>query len=504
MSEPVTHPAVSERGPLYYLARNLGRKIWGSRGGRAVAVLATGLGILGLYLARSLANPYLVAVRRQSPALVLALSSAALLGVVWRARPVGRGLRLGATGLVAGLWLAILAYPGSFFRDVSRYGAWLAMERHELARLPVTEHERIYPLSMVGRIVEDRMSQSEFTVSPFEMQLRDETLYWVAQKTPAGRVADVTLQDVTGLVQVEASSVDVRVRHHEVVFPYGRDVALVKDLGRFVLPRELGFLDSFDKQLDREDLSFHQDAQGRWVMVMAVVDWDGVFPFCLPRFGGVFVCPQEGQGEVRWIRPEQIPEHAWLREQNLVPEGVSQFYAEAWTFHRGLWGWARNEGVTKITSIPEDTAQQPFAVYFRDVAGQDGIFQFFALEPRGRSAGLSKMLLVDPRGHQAVPPVYFYDFEARGEELVGPARIAETIRASDIHVDWRANTGGTFVIAESRPYIKDVDGVRRFRWFNSVVTRTQGSGQPRVVLADPVSLQVDWLAPGQVQDLLDG
>jgi hypothetical protein len=132
------------------------------------------------------------------------------------------------------------------------------------------------------------------------------------------------------------------------------------------------------------------------------------------------------------------------------------------------------------------------------------VFQFFALEPMGRSAGLSKMLLVDPRGHQAVPPVYFYDFEARGQELVGPARIAETIRASDIHVDWQASSGGTFVIAESRPYIKEVDGTRQFRWFNSVVTRTQGSGQPRVVLADPVSLAVDWLDPGQVQALLDG
>lgn len=499
MSDPVTHPPAPEHGVLYYVVRNLGRKARASRLGRALALLAGGLGLLGLYLARSLANPYLVAVRRQSPALVLAMGCA-LLVVATRRR--GPALRLGGLGLVLATWLGILAYPGSFFRDLSRYGAWRSMERHELARLPVTDHERIYPLSLVGRIVEDRTSQSEIAVSPFEMQLRGETLYWVAQKTPVGRVAHLTLEDVGGLVQVEASSVEVKIQHHEVDFPYGRDVALVKDLGRFVLPRQLGLLDSFDKELDREDLSFHQDAEGRWVMVMAVVDWDGVFPYCVPRFGGVFVCPQEGQGEVRWVAPEEIPELSWLREQNLVPEGVSQFYAEAWAFQRGLWGWASNEGVTKITSIPEDTAQQPFAVFFRDVAGRDGIFQFFALEPEGRSAGLSKMLLVDPRGHQAVPPVYFYDFEARGQELVGPARIAETIRASDIHVDWQASEGGTFVIAESRPFIKEVDGVRKFRWFNSVVTRSQGSGQPRVVLADPVSLAVDWLEPGALEALL--
>lgn len=497
----MTGPRPADHGPLYYIARNLTRKLRAHRLGRALLVGVPVTLLAGIVLARPLAGPYLVALRRQSPAFVTAALATLALVLAWTRG--GRRARALVTGGVTLLGAGILAYPGDFFRDLSLYGCWRSLERRELSRLPLTRHERIYPLSLVSRIVEDRVTESHFAVSPFEMQLRDGELYWVAQKTPTGRVNEVTLRDVTGLVQVAASSVDVEIRHHAVDFPYGRDLMLPKDLGRFVLPRELGWLDGFDKELDVEDLSFHQDERGEWVMVMAVIDWDGIFPYCVPRFGGVFVCPQRGKGDVRWLAPAEIAAVPWLREQNLVPEAISQFYAESWKFNRGLLGWIQNEGVTKITSIPEDTAQQPFAVYFSDVEGHDGVYQFFALEPHGKSAGLSKMLLVDPRGHQATPPVFVYDFEARGEELVGPARIAETIKASDIHVDWRQRTGGTFVIAESRPYIKDVAGTRRFRWFNSLVTRAQGSGQPRVVLADPVDLSVAWLEPGEVQALLE-
>ena len=91
----------------------------------------------------------------------------------------------------------------------------------------------------------------------------------------------------------------------------------------------------------------------------------------------------------------------------------------------------------------------------------------------------------------------------KGEELVGPARIAETIKASDIHADWKQQGTGTLVIAESRPLINDRARKREFHWFNSVVTHPQGSGQPRVVLADPKTLQVEWLEPPAVQKLLD-
>lgn len=489
-------------GPVYYLFRNLGRMIWGNKIARTAVTAGPFVALVVIWLARALCNPYLVAVRRQSPAIVTALISLAVVALA-QSFVKAAGPRWFVTGLVAAFWIAVATSPYGLFHNLSLYGCWRAMEKHELRRLPVTHHERIYPLSMVSRIVEDRLTQSHFTVSPFEMQMDKGQLYWVAQKTPAGMINTMALENVTGLVQVAASSVAVDIQHHKVEFEYGRDLFFIRDLGHYVLPRQLGFLDIFDKELDREDLAFRVDDQGRWVMVMAVIDWDGIFPFCIPTFGGVFICPQKGHGDVRWVKPAEMATIPYLRGQNLVPETLTKYYAESWKFNQGLSGYLRNQGVTKITSIPEDTAQQPFAVYFKDVNGQDGLYQFFALEPDGKSAGLSKMLLFDPQGYKETPVAYYYDFEAKGEELVGPARIAETIKASDIHVDWKQAGTGTFVIAESRPLIKDRGGKREFHWFNSVVTHQQGSGQPRVVLADPRSLRVDWLEPSSVQKLLD-
>ena len=63
-------------------------------------------------------------------------------------------------------------------------------------------------------------------------------------------------------------------------------------------------------------------------------------------------------------------------------------------------------------------------------------------------------------------------------------------------------SGGTFVISESRPYVKERDGRRTFRWFNSIVTSEQGSTLPLVVIADPDTLEVRWHEGDAVTELL--
>lgn len=493
---------MDEHGPLFYLFRNLGRKIWARPILRKVVCFGPFVLLIVIYCASAFSNPVMVSLRKQSPAIITGLMSLALVAAVqsYVSRAWPRRL---VTLCVVAFWVGVAASPYSFFYNVSLYGAFLSIDRHELAKLPVTTHERIFPLSLVNRIVEDRLTQSHFTISPFEIMQDKGQLYWVAQKTPSGVIDKATLKDVTGLVSVGASNINVEIEHHKVDFPYGRDLFILKDLGHYVLPHKLGFVDIFDKELDRDDVTYMRDDKGQWVMVMAVIDWDGLWPFCIPKFGGAYVCPQRGQGEVRLVSPEEIAQIPWLREQNLVPETLTTFYADSWKFNQGLWGWLRNQGVTKITKIPEDTAQQPFCVWVKDLGGHDGMFQFFALEPAGTSAGLSKVLLFDPRGLSAMPPVWVYDLEAKGEELVGPARIAETIKSSDIHVNWKEKSGyGSFIIAESRPLVRDRNGKREFHWFNSVITEQQGSGQPRVVLADPKTLSVEWLEPAQVQKLV--
>lgn len=491
-------------GPVFYLFRNVGRMLWKHRPVRLVLQAGPFVLLVVLYLARAFVNPKLVLLRQRSPLIVTLLVSAAILAVPWTLR-AGRAFRRGVTAGVLLLWIGFAALPFDLFRELSLYYGHTLLEKRPLEKLPLTDNERIYPLSLITRIVEDRMTQSHIAIAPFEIvQTKDDELYWVAQQTPAGAVNQMMLEEVTGLVKVPASSIHVNIEHVPVHFPYGRDLFFLQDLNRYILPRRLGPLEMFDKHVDTDDVTFVKDERGEWVAVVAVVDWDGIFPFCIPRFCGVFVCPQKGKGEVRFFAPGEIANLPFLRNQNLLPEDVATFYADGWKFNQGFWAWVRNRGVTKITSIPEDAAQQPFTVFFRGVGGRDGLFQFFALEPEGRSSGLSKILLFDPSGTTRMPVVHVYDFDEHREELIGPARIAETIKASDLHADWKQRNGtGTFIIAESRPYIKDVNGTRTFRWFNSIITDKQGSGLPIVVLADPKTLKVEWFEADAIKKLLD-
>jgi hypothetical protein len=493
-----------EHGPLYYVCRNLGRILWSYRAVRGAVRASPFVLLPSFWLGRAFLQPYLVALRRSSPQLVaLALSVVVVAAAVrlGRGRP---GLARGIAVLVAAAWIGLVVLPVDPFREMSLYAGYRSLDRRVLARLPLTDDERVYPLAMIARIVGDRLTESHFTVSRFELMRRGRELYWVAQKTPSGNVNRLSLEPIPGLIQVPASATSVDIRHIEARFAYGRDVMWFQELARYVLPRRLSFVDLFDKEIDPDDVTYMIDDSGNWVQVVAVIDWDGVFPAVVPRFAGVFVCPQEGRGDIQFLAPDRIAAAPFLQKQNLLPEVVSSFYAEAWKFNQGLSGWLRNRGVTKITTVPEDANQQPFTVHFRDVDGNDGLYQFFALEPAGPSSGLSRMLLFEPWGHRREVTAYVYDFEERRESLVGPARIAETIKGSDLHADWKQKTGGgTFVIAESRPYIKERGGRRTFRWFNSIITDSHGSNLPIVVLADPRSLRVEWYEGDRIKALLD-
>lgn len=476
---------------LRYLAPNLARAIWKRRAGR-VAILSSIVTLsAGLYVLRSLLYPLLIALRPHTPVIVGLLLTTVVVIVLGRALAGRRRVFWGVTSLLALAWALLLGLPFNVPRELSRWYGFTMLEKIELTELPLTARERVLPLSMIEGIAIDRATGSDLRIEQFKLIDYDGALYWIAPETPVGLVDRLTLREIRGLVRMEASTMDVEAKHFDVDFAYGRGLLRPRDLLRTTLPNRLGLLDLFDKEIEQE-VRYVQINVDTFVQVVALTDWEGLFPFAIPTFGGVFVINAHGEQDIRFYTPAEIASVPYLQGQNLLPEKVSHFYAESWTYNQGLWGWLRNRGRTEITQIPEDTNPQPFTVYFRDVRGEEGLYQFYALEPEGHGTGLSKILLFEPRGHRSACRVYYFDFTARGQSMVGPARIAETIRGSDLHAHWKQKSEGTFVISESRPYIKERDGKRTFRWFNSIVTRAKGSNLPLVVIADPDSLEVEW------------
>src|SRR5262249_10844260 len=95
------------------------------------------------------------------------------------------------------------------------------------------------------------------------------------------------------------------------------------------------------------EVKYVTDDNGHWVQVVSLIRWRGWF-FPIPEFGGVQVIQQEtggGLGTIlmhslagigHWIPPDEIPKHAFLRGQSLVPRPVSRFIAQSFRFQGGF------------------------------------------------------------------------------------------------------------------------------------------------------------------------
>lgn len=385
------------------------------------------------------------------------------------------------------------------------------IEVKELEYLPLSTKDRIYPYQTILNIAKDKITSSEYTVENFELiyDIKKDTLQWNAEKSPLGKTNKL-VKNVDGIVTINASSDQIEKNEYNTNFHYGRKLTWFNSLD-YILPKHLNIFDYFDKTLD-DNVKLIQMENGEWVQVVAVINWDGIWPAVYPKFHGVYVIHEinEKYGsvnflntdfkvpvsnpEIEFLTPEDIKKTSYLQNQNLVPEEITNHYVSSWNFKNGIMNYLfTKKDLTKVTAIEEELNKQPFTIWFDDVKSIDnnettnGIFQFYALEPMGTNKGLSNILLFDTHGYNEKVIVYNYDFSKKKLSLLGPQRISETIKDSDKHIDW-----SSFIIAESKPFIKIVNNERKFFYINSVISKKSASAKPTIVIADPDKLNVKW------------
>ena len=262
-----------------------------------------------------------------------------------------------------------------------------------------------------------------------------------------------------------------------------------------------------------------KDDAGKWVQVVTLIKWKGVF-FPWPEFGGVQVIKQSGhdyswkaafdfipyilKGCGEWIPPEEVGKHEFLKGQNVMPYTVSRFMAQSLRFQEGFLGPlpGNRVGDLRIADLLDDMNQQPFTLYFNMKKGEAGkLYQYFALEPYDTGKqGLSTSFFVPADG---VGPEYVYRHFKHGESAIGVSAVADYVRNSKKNYDWTQNTP-----VEHRPYIRmlpDVKGVskERFFWMTTVVTQKQKGGStaagfvsgtvPEIAITDIHRSTVVWV-----------
>jgi len=521
MSATTPPPTPQERSRVYWFFFHLRRRTFGAlwawtRRNPLLGGLTYGLLLAFLYAFRASYQPAFLFLRKYFVlALFLSLVLFLLYRIFSRSKNTGKIMvGLGTIGLAAGIWF----WGAPMVNYLASYYHYRSLNKVELAELPLTGHERIQPLNSVATMADqEALNETQSASSPDFIRRASGRFDFSMAVGPS---PDYPLQRLTRpvdqIISVSATSpapdfsADNR---HTVHFDVGEQLLFGRNV-RGVAIRRFSLGQFLSCQPDQ--VRFMEDDRGRWVQVVSLVRWKG-FLFPRPVFGGVLVIEQRASGAAataeriflgrgRYYSPQALAQEAWLKGQNLLPERASRFTAQSFRFHRGFLAPfpGYHEGDVRIPELPNDQNGMPYVTWFNfdgvAASAENGLYDYYGLEPylEGKS-GLNLSLFLPGDGS---PEVYFMDHARLESGLFGSSAVPVKVRESRKEYDWSASAA-----VESRPFIRDLGGKRRFFWLTTVVTRSDagskgyvGGSMPDITLTDALGRQVVWVDRQQIAD----
>lgn len=501
---------------LYWIQKNLRKKFsnWAKANKLKASLVVLTLIVLAFYL-RAYYQPLALGFRKYFGLIIL------LLLIIWIVRRILKKKKkiiriLGNLILIGFIVLGYL-YGPPIYRYIGLYYHYQTINKQEISDLPLTEQERIHPLNSIRtRLNQDGLPELSEATLPhiiirkngrldFSMCVGPNTEYLVQRLT----------KNMTEVVSVPASaynpdfsSLDNRT---DVKFDVGENLALSSNAYTAAI-KKLGFFQFFNYEPD--EVKFIERNENDWVQVITLIKWTG---FLIPRpvFGGVIVVEQiennsfgnfisrASFGKGTFIAPEEITKYDYLREQNLLSDKIARFTAESFRFQDGFFapmpGYHKND--IRIPLMPTDQNQQPFVAYFnfKDILTNKngGLYHYFGLEPyQEDKKTLSTSIFLPSTGYEDV--VYFYNHSKKGSKhygYIGSSSVADKVIDSKKNYDWKSVHP-----AETRPYIKMIDGQRDLFWLSTIVTRVDEEGKgsfagtnPELTITSAASGDVYWI-----------
>lgn len=436
--------------------------------------------------------------------------------------------------LAGALLVVLIGLPICVFHeDVALWFRYQSLNVVELQEMPETDFDRILPRQVVNTLMRERMNEPEMSTMPDLVRV-GKTYGWVSDVEPTNtrrRFLTGNVDEIIYIPSTVAAPDFSRNPKISVDFSVGENMLLGKDV-RSCVSRAFGPW----RYLNYEpyDVMRMQDDNGKWVQVVSLIHWSGIF-FPRPEFGGVQVVQQDEPAESgffngathwlkglaertlvgcgRYIPPEDVHKHAFLRGQNLLSEAASRFIARSFRFQDGLYElYVNGKGDVRIPDLPGDANDQPFVIYFKlkqpGVEGEGTLYHYFSLQPKGGGksgdrGALSVSLFIPADG---VGTIYAYRHYRYEDHPTGVSSVATKVQASRKEINWNKN----FPI-EHRPYVKyiaDANGnvKKRLMWLSTVATvreRTHAddpidfvSGTtPDLVLTDTRTNDSVWVNP---------
>ena len=517
MNEKTEAPIEKEHGWLYWLVRNSSTRLygWSLRHRTAALILLTSV-IWFAFVFRAYVQPYVVVARVHSPECISALLIGWAFYASWVRRKWKRVfavIAIAALGVVTHLKMELPP-----LRYLTLYLRYHSLEPTFITELPTTDHERIQPLNSIRVLGGEAMKEVERVSTPDFVRIVGKgtsEFRWSMAIEPAytipsffGHIKEI--MDVSGLAASPNFSGQNRV---PVSFRVGEDLLMGKNTDISTI-RSFGVLRFFS--FSPRDVKFIKDDDGNWVEVVSLIRWRG-FIFVWPEFGGVQVIRQGDDtilamvkswfcGDGEWISPSDIHKYPFLQQQNNLPYEVSRYAASSLRFQAGFCSpmpWY-HKGDIRIPDLPSDENDQPFTAYFRfgnEGSGENKLYHYFALEPyHDTKQGLNTSVFIPADGLGATR---IYQHYKVNEALTGVSAIPPKVMESRKQYDWEQSRP-----VENRPWIRDIDGKRRFFWLTTVVTYKDkkhagergfiAGSTPDLTLTDALYKNVVWVNPHDV------
>jgi hypothetical protein len=506
---------MTEYNRFYWLVKNVQKGFFGGiksffKNHIWWAILVCLILLYSLFVGRSTYQPFVLGIRKY--ALLVAL----LIGVSWwwfrviRSRNFKRALFPTIFMIIFLVFLQFVGPP--IHKYCSLYFQYRVLNKTEISGFSETDFERIQPFKSIQTLVnQEALSETEDATPPSFIRGQDGRYYFSTAVGPSKEYKIQQLRkNMYEVIHVPAnlpSPVFSKKYREPVNFDVGELLLFSKKTSHAVT-RNFGLWHFFHGEPATP--IYLQDEKGKWKQIVPIIRWKGwIFP--RPEFDGVVVIGEVGKGDTwlgrvffgrgNYIPAAQISRYSYLRGQNLIPGKVADYIAESFRFTKGFFAPmpGYHEGDIRIPSEENDQASQPFVTYFK--TGATGkIYNYYGLEPYQEDKKALSLSVLIP-GDDA-SKVYFIEHRNGEASFIGSSAIQAKIIESRKNYDWSENYP-----AESRPFIREVDGVTRFFWLSTIVTRAGDSGGeyiggsiPEITLTDAIYGKVVWINPDSLSN----
>ncbi len=455
-----------------------------------------------LFITRAGIQPGVLAIRKYALLVLIGLLIAFWYFKGWSKRS-NKGNVFSSIVLIVFVAFSYLAGP-SIYKYLSLYYHYTSINKVALTSLPETGYERIQPINSVHTLInQEALSETDDATPPTFVRGKDNQYYYSCAIGPSKEYKLQQLQENMYEIIHVPSNLPAPVfsskYRKQVNFDIGELLLFSKKTKTAVTKRF-----RFWQYLNCETAApiYLQDKNDHWVQVIPIIKWKG-FLFPRPVFGGVFVIHEHSEsdtyvnrvllGRGDYVAPDSISTFEYLSGQHLIPKRVAKFTAESFRFTNGFFAPMPfyHQGDIRIPELPNEANPQPFVTYF-NVNNDAKLYSFFGLEPYDDSKkGLSLSLLIPGDNDNKV---YYIDHRTSKDPFIGSSAISAKIIESKKNYDWSKNYP-----AESRPFVRNVNGKPRFMWLSTIVTKAGDAGEsiggsiPELTLTDATHGKVTWI-----------